>query len=238
MVNNIDELENKIIEFTNNEKKKIELSVMNKIAEDDSKGISQMIGRRYGFIWEEIVKIIFNHSDNIQLGDKIYYKDYVEKWINYNSANFKNECCKTNSKDLLWKYINESTGTESQDLCDFTLEYNGKRIAIDTKYRFNSNDSNTVREISNSAIYLKEMGFIPIMLIRRNREESQQAPLKRFEKNGWQIIDGANAINFIKELTEFDLKNTIINELDIWDYLSNYHNELIKLRFGEREWIY
>lgn len=238
MITNMKDLENELIEFTNNEKKKIELSVMTRITEDDSKGISQMIGRRYGYIWEEVVKIIFKHTDKIKLQEKIYYKDYVEKWISDNCISFKNECCKKNSKELLLKYINESTGTEMQDLCDFVIEYNGKKLAIDTKYRFNSNDSNTVREISNSAIYLKEMGFIPIMLIRRNKEESQQSPLRRFEKNGWQIIDGVNAINFIKELTDFDITNVIIKELNIWDYLSNYHDELIRLRFGEREWIY
>ena len=125
-----------------------------------------------------------------------------------------------------------------QDLCDLTIEFEDKIYAIDTKYRFNSNDSNTVREIANSAIHLKQMGYIPIMLIRKNREFSHKAPINRFEKNGWKIIDGANAIEFIKSITDFNLSEFIQNDLNIWDFLKPYQDDLIRLRYGEKEWIY
>ena len=65
--------------FISSEKEKISNSVCSKIKEDDQKGLSQVIGRRYGFIWEEIVKIIFKHDNEVILKGKVFYKDFVEK---------------------------------------------------------------------------------------------------------------------------------------------------------------
>ena len=238
MITNKEKMLNELKDFISSEKVKISNSICSKIKKDDQKGLSQVIGRRYGFIWEEIVKIIFKYDDKVVLRGKVFYRDFVEKWVEKNCQEFENECCRANSKRLLLKYISETTATDMQDLCDLTIEFKDKIYAIDTKYRFNSNDSNTVREIANSAIHLKEIGYIPIMLIRKSRECKFNIRVNRFERNGWKIIDDANAIEFIKSITDFDLSEFIKNELNIWEFLKPYQDDLIRLRYGEKDWIY
>lgn len=238
MINDLNKLEQELNLFIEPEKNKIKESIENKIRINDQKGISQMIGRRYGFIWENIVRITLANDDRIKLKDKVFYKDFVKKWIEENTANLEKECCKLNSEKILMQFLEENTGTSTQDLCDFTFQYNNKIYAVDTKYKFNSNDSNTVREIANSAIHLQNMGYIPVLLLRTNRAESQQGPILRFERNGWNIIDDNKAIDFIEEITGYNLNDWINENMKIWEYLSEYQEELEKLRFGEDEWIY
>lgn len=238
MIKNKGKVEEELKKFIDGEKEKINESVQGYVASDNSKGISQMIGRRFGYIWEQITIIVLKNDEDLILKGRIYYNDFVKFWIERNSIDFERECCKENSKKLLIKFLNENTGTATQDLCDYSFVYNSKLYAVDTKYKFNSNDSNTVREIANSAIHLTEMGYVPILLLRTNRAESQLSPIKRFEKSGWNIIDGKNATDLIKNITGFDLEKWIENNLKIWDYLEPYHSMLEKLRFGEENWIY
>lgn len=236
MITNKDKLNNELLEFLNVEKNKIKTSVREYILSDNHSGIAQMIGRRYGYIWEKVVSIILKNTDTINLEAKIFYQDFVKFWINSNKFFLQNECCQENAEKILLKFLNENTGTSSQDLCDFTFCNLDKNYAIDTKFKFNSNDSNTVREISNSAIHLKEMGYIPILLMRRNSIESQQSPIKRFKKSGWNVISGIEASEFIYSLTGFDIENWIKCNMNIWDCLSEYHEQLNLLRYGESAW--
>ena len=234
MIKDLKKLEQELSLFIEPEKNKIKESIENKISINDQKGISQMIGRRYGFIWENIVYITLANDDSINLQGKVYYKDFVKKWIQENTANLEKECCKVNSEKILLQFLEENTGTSTQDLCDFTFQYKDKMYAVDTKYKFNSNDSNTVREIANSAIHLKNMEYIPVLLLRTNRAESQQGPISRFERNGWNIVDDNKAINFIEEITGYNLNKWIDKNIRIWEYLSKYQDDLEKLRFRKR----
>jgi len=238
MIKDVKKLEQELNLFIEQEKNKIRESIKNKINKNDSKGISQMIGRRYGFIWEKIVCITLANDNNILLKGKVYYNDFVKKWIEENTDDLQKECCKLNSGKILLQFLEENTGNSTQDLCDFTFEYDDKIYAVDTKYKFNSNDSNTVREIANSARHLKNMGYIPILLLRTNRIKSQQGPILRFETNGWNIIDDNKAISFIEKITGYNLNNWIVKNLKIWEYLSEYQEDLEKLRFGKEEWKY
>ena len=197
-----------------------------------------MIGRRYGYIWENIVYIVLKNDANSNLKGKVYYSDFVKKWILENASVLDKECCRKNSEKILFKFLEENTGTKTQDLCDFTLQYNDITYAIDTKYKFNSNDSNTVREIANSAIHLKNMGYIPVMLLRTNKRESQSSPISRFERSGWLIVDDSKSISFIQEITGYDIEAWIDRNLNIWEYLKEYQEDLQKLRFGKEEWGY
>ena len=231
-----EKLENELKEFINNEKIKIDVSIHIYIKENNQRGLSQMIGRRYGYIWENITSIILKNDSEINLTGNIYYNEYLNFWINEHSIHINKECCRESSQKLLLKFLEETTGTSTQDLCDYSFEYNNIKYAIDTKYRFNSNDSKTVREIANSANHLKEMGYIPILLMKRNKIESQQAPIRKFEKEGWTILDEKKAFSFLYEITKYNLEEWIKENLNIWDYLKDYHNELEKLRYGKNEW--
>lgn len=236
MITNINKLNDELLEFLNIEKNKIKTSVEEYILNDNHSGIAQMIGRRYGYIWEKVVSIILENTDTINLETKIFYQDFVKFWINSNKIFLQNDCCQENAEKMLLKFLDENTGTSTQDLCDFTFCNLDKNYAIDTKFKFNSNDSNTVREIANSAIHLKEMGYIPILLMRRNSIESQQSPIKRFKKSGWNVISGKEASEFIYNLTGFDIENWIKHNMNIWDYLAEFHESLNLLRYGESAW--
>ncbi|GEM_PF-4670100 len=214
---------------------KLIISVEEYVADNNSRGVSQMIGRRYGNFWERLVKCTYEHSDDVELGDKVFYKDYVEKWVEDNTQDM-DETSKEASKNLIMKFLEENTGNATQDLCDFTFEYDGKKYAVDTKVRFVSNDSNTVREIANSAHHLKYMGYTPVLLFRKPREDSLPTPIRRFEKEGWTIMCSDNSAEFIVESTGLDLDDWIQHNVDIWNRLTKYHEGLKKLRFDEPEW--
>lgn len=236
MVNKKSELEESLKYILDSEVKKIKSSVEGYVKENKSKGISQMIGRRYGHIWQIMTIATFKYSDKFKLKDRVLYKDYVNKWVDNYTDNINNKCCIENSKKIINKFLEKNTGTDQQDLCDFTLIDNKTKYGIDTKFRFISNDSNTVREIAASAEHLKFMGYEPVLLFRKNREDSLNVPLKRFENAGWKLLCGNDAMEFIKENSGFDLGKWIDENIDIWSELNEHHDELINLRFGEENW--
>lgn len=236
MIIDKEKLEKELKDFINDEKIKIDVSLHKYIDENNQRGLSQMIGRRYGYIWENLTSILLKNDDKINLTGNIYYNEYLNFWINENSIHINKECCKESSQKLLLKFLEETTGTSTQDLCDYSFEYDEVKYAIDTKYRFNSNDSKTVREIANSAKHLKEMGYMPILLMKRKKSESQQSPIKKFEKEGWIILDNKKAFSFLYEITKYDLEKWIKENLNIWDYLEDYYDDLEKLRYGKSEW--
>ncbi len=236
MIKNKEELEKKLEDFIKDEKIKINTSIHKYVKENNQKGLSQMIGRRYGYIWEKMTSIMLENDTNINLSGKIYYNEYLRYWIKEQSLHIDKECCRKSSEELLVKFLEETTGTPTQDLCDYSFEYNNLKYAVDTKYRFNSNDSKTVREIANSAKHLKQMGYTPILLMKRNKIESQKSPIRKFEKEGWTILDDKKAFSFLYEITAYNLELWIRENLDIWDYLQDYHNDLEKLRYGKNEW--
>lgn len=214
---------------------KLLISVDEYVADNNSRGVSQMIGRRFGNFWERLVKCTYECSDSVELGEKVFFNDYVEKWVEDNTQNMDEQSRKA-STDLIMKFLEENTGTASQDLCDFTFEHNGKKYAVDTKVRFVSNDSNTVREIANSAHHLRYMGYIPVLLFRKPREDSLPTPIKRFEKEGWVILCSDDSGEFIVESTGLNLDDWIQHNVNIWKRLNKYHEGLRKLRFDEPEW--
>lgn len=219
------------------EMKKLEISVERYAAKNESKGVTQMKGRRFGDMWERLVKSAFECSKKSIIGGKVYYQDYVDKWVDEHAKKIEKECCKKNAKQLLLKFIEETSGTSNQDMCDFTFSNNGIKFAVDTKYRFHSNDAKTVREIANSANHLKYMGYKPVLLIRTPRTDSIKSAIKRFESAGWQIMCEKDAEKFIITYAGDELNNWIRKKVNVWERLGKYHGDLRILRFGEEnEW--
>lgn len=222
----------------NDEVNKLLISVERYVSQNNSKGVSQMKGRRFGDMWERLIKSAFDASKESTIGEKVFYKDYVDKWIDEHTGGIENECCKDSSKELLAKFIEETSGTSNQDMCDFTFTHNGVKYAVDTKYRFHSNDAKTVREIANSAYHLTYMGYKPILLFRTPRVESIETAVNRFENAGWAIKCDKDAEEFIAEFAGDDLNTWIKNNVDVWERLKKYHEGLKSLRFGEDEWSF
>lgn len=219
------------------EMQKLVISVDGYVSQNKSKGVSQMKGRRFGDMWERLIKSAFETSSSSVIGEKVYYQNYVDKWIEDNAGEIESECCKDNAKKLLLKFIEETSGTANQDMCDFTFEHNGVHYAVDTKYRFHSNDAKTVREIANSAYHLRYMGYEPVLLMRTKREDSIDTAINRFENAGWSIKCAGDASSFISDFAGDELNIWLENTVDVWGRLKKYHDGLKQLRFGdEEEW--
>ena len=214
---------------------KLVASIERYVSENESKGVSQMKGRRFGDMWERLIKSAFEDTETSEIGEKVYYKDYIDKWIEDNAGEIEEDCCKESAKRLLMRFVEETSGTSNQDMCDFTFEHNGIRYAVDTKYRFHSNDAKTVREITNSAYHLRYMGYNPVLLMRTKREDSIDTAINRFEKAGWSIKCDKDAVSFITEFAGDELNVWIENNVDVWGRLKAYHAGLKRLRFGEEE---
>lgn len=214
---------------------KLVISVDGYVSQNNSKGVTQMKGRRFGDMWERLIKSAFETTESSDIGDRVYYQDYVDKWIDDNAKEIENDCCRESAKKLLMKFIEETTGTSNQDMCDFTFKHNGVKYAVDTKYRFHSNDAKTVREIANSAYHLKYMGYEPVLLMRTKREDSIATAINRFETAGWSIKCDTEASNFISDFAGDELNKWLDKNVDVWQRLKKYHDGLRQLRFGDAE---
>jgi len=230
----INKLKEGLKELYESEKTKIVSSVKNSIEQNDPRGLEQSIGRRNGFFWESMVKLAFNGLKKDQTQGMIMFTEFVDLFVNnYIDDNNLDENCSKHVRKIVKKFF-EVSGTEKQDLCDFVfIQDEDKKYAIDTKWRFISNDSKTVRQIAFSAVQLKALGFTPLLLIKRPRRESLKSPIDRFEKSGWLIKSDDTALSFVKEKTGFDLKLWIDQNIDIWRDLSKYHPDLIRFNKSE-----
>jgi hypothetical protein len=207
---------------------KMKESVKRVIELENPNGLEQSIGRRNGFLWESIVKTTFGNLKPNQTKGIVLFSEFVKMFVDdYIEINNLDENCSMYVRDIVQKFF-EISGTDKQDLCDFVFVKNdSEKYAIDTKWRFISNDAKTVRQIAFSAIQLKKLGFIPILLVKRPAKESLESPLKRFSKSGWLVYHDEDSLNFVKQMTDFDLKKYIEENVNKWDSLSEYHTELI-----------
>lgn len=183
------------------------------------------------------------HSTNITVKDKVYYNDFVDKWKKDYVETLNKNCCKRNCCNIIDDFVSFGISTDRRDLYDYTLieTINGKEVkyAIEVKYSYNSGDSNTNREIVNSAIYLEYLGYKPIMLIRS--ENNLEKIIKGFENSGWDVRISKDAFDFIKQKAKFNedsfcLEGWIEENIDIWDVVKDYENELEKINHTKEKW--
>lgn len=215
---------------------KIKTSVSGYIKKKSTKGISQMIGRRYGYMWESMAVLVFELTQKEKFGGCVMFQEYIDAYsAHFVKLNNLNDCCMEATLKLSDE-IYEKTGTKKQDLCDLTYKKGNIEYGIDAKFRFRSNDSKTVRQIAFSAEQLKFLGYEPMLLFRKDRKESLKSPINRFEKAGWKIVCGQDSLDFIKTNTGFDLGGWIEANINIWDELQNYQEDLKRLRIDEENW--
>jgi len=80
--------------------------------------------------------------------------------------------------------------------------------AIDTKYRIGSGDSGTLKKFKKYGELLTKQGYRPLLLILR--EDNLPAAITACRAGGWKIVVGEESFNYIKERTNFDLKDYFI----------------------------
>lgn len=77
--------------------------------------------------------------------------------------------------------------------------------AIDTKYRIGSGDSGTLKKFKSYGKLLKDRGYRPVLLIVR--EDNLSSAIKACVTGGWTILQSHATFDYLKERTEFDLKD-------------------------------
>ena len=101
----------------------------------------------------------------------------------------------------------------SDEPCDFRL---GKD-AIDTKYRVGSGDLGTLKKFRSYGKLLIEQGYRPILLFVR--EDNLQAAITACKRGQWEIYQGDESFEYIKDKTGFDLKQWLLDIKESGDYL-------------------
>ena len=89
-----------------------------------------------------------------------------------------------------------------------------ENYAIDTKYRIGSGDSGTLKKFKAYSPILKEMGYIPVLLILR--DDNLQAAITACTVGGWKILTGDESLKFLSILTNYDFENFIRSKRDLF----------------------
>lgn len=111
------------------------------------------------------------------------------------------EICKSIRKDFV-----PAMRIGSDEPCDLIVG----NYAIDTKYRIGSGDSGTLKKFKAYGPQLKQQGFHPLLLILR--EDNLPAAINACRVGGWEIKSGEAALNFIHDLTQFDIKAFLLSQ--------------------------
>jgi hypothetical protein len=82
--------------------------------------------------------------------------------------------------------------------------------AIDTKYRIGSGDSGTLKKFKLYGSNLIKMEYEPILLILR--EDNLPAAITAFQSGNWRIYRGDASFEFLKDLSNFDLRDFLIKK--------------------------
>jgi hypothetical protein len=80
--------------------------------------------------------------------------------------------------------------------------------AIDTKYRIGSGDSGTLKKFKQYGRLLKDQGYNPVILILRN--DNLLSAINACKVGGWQLYIGEDCLTYIKEKTNFDMRNFLL----------------------------
>lgn len=81
--------------------------------------------------------------------------------------------------------------------------------AIDTKYRFGSGDSGTIKKLKQYGALLIKLGYQPVCLLAR--EDNLPGSIAAIQSAGWLILSGNESFDFIKEQTGYDLKQYLVS---------------------------
>jgi hypothetical protein len=227
-------LEKKIFQIYEKQKEKMNDSILERINKGKTNGMPQMIGRRYGHFFQEIVQTSFELTcKNVKIsGIEFELKSIILDLISIHLKSAKITNVQNILKlldDDIAPYIDMKIG-----LGDLQFSTSENHMIIELKWRVHWNDSKTVKEHTMAGRRIKSQGSIPIMLVRRPKNENYSS-LDRFEKNGWIVLTGDDCGNYILKHTGFDLFDWIKNNVNFWNDL-NQHQEFFKnLQLSEKD---
>jgi hypothetical protein len=92
---------------------------------------------------------------------------------------------------------------------DSPYDFIYENMAIDTKYRIGSGDSGTLKKFKKYAEDLKNLGYIPVILLFR--DDSLPAAITACTTGGWTLFTAKECFEFIIRETGFDLKKFLID---------------------------
>lgn len=87
---------------------------------------------------------------------------------------------------------------------DFYVGYD----AVDTKYRIGSGDSGTLKKFTAYGKMMKKQGYNPVILLLRT--DNLPAALSKIDAGGWTRLESDAAFDYIREKTNFELKEWLI----------------------------
>jgi len=216
-----EDLEKRLALLYQGESEKLLSSVKEYCKQGSSAGITQTIGRRFGYFWEEMVKDIFefrfkkSNKEGLQIDISSLVLETVGSTIAKNSALAKRDIQQI--MDKMEENLKDILETGVLGVADFIYETeDNKKRALEIKWRVRWNDSKTVKSHCFAFHRLKDRGFEPIMLIRRPKKESFIETVERFEREGWLVLTGKEAMDFIFKETEIDLEKWIRANVDFW----------------------
>jgi hypothetical protein len=224
-------LEEKIVRLYRDESKKLFSSIRERCEKGVSAGLSQAIGRRFGYFWEEMVKHVFEYKfeecdrNGLAIDISALILETIEDIIAKDSGLEKEKAKEITNK--IRDNLNDILETGVLKIADLTYKNQaGKEVALEIKWRVRWNDAKTVKAHALAAHRLKNRGFQPIMLIKRPKEESFDFNIDRFEREGWKVLTGKETMDFICEETMFDLNKWIEKKVDFWREVSPYQERL------------
>lgn len=229
-----EQLENSLNQLLQQEEEKLSESIQKKEENNEQKGITQIIGRRMGYFWEEFCHTLINNSYTDTENDEFILKlntiiEIIEQEIGdlseSNEQDLREALEALNSLDIV---------KEGEELADIEFK-DDKNYAIQFKWSFRSNDAKTVRQLANSAEILKKLDYKPIMLIKRPREENLESPIRRFEKAGWDVKCGEDAVEFLEDKTKFSVKDWVEGKVDFWELLEENREYLNSVGWSKEE---
>lgn len=88
----------------------------------------------------------------------------------------------------------------ADEVCDLIVGND----AIDTKYRIGSGDSGTLKKFKSYGKELKSRRLNPVMAIVRT--DNLAAAIQAGRAGGWQILQGQETFDYIRQLTGVDLQ--------------------------------
>lgn len=159
--------------------------------------MSISIGRRLGEIYDKIPRFVVQARFGLtadEVGPKIHDELNLDIGIPYSSRRLSEE----DRKHIITcanKYLGVDTSQRSG-------------LGIEIRYNFNPNDSARLRKDDSMARYLLEDGMVPVYVIFSSISPRDEA-IQRLTRTGWTFLVGDKAVNFMRELTDMDLRTIL-----------------------------
>jgi hypothetical protein len=152
--------------------------------------------KKLGDLFEDLFHIILSHKLSVPMKDlKFSIKIKTQKRITDGIIRFKNYPIKLKNK-----------------LLRLITKQSAKGIVFEIRSCYQIGDSKRIQADENMAVALKHLNYEPVMLIFCNT--SLESPVTRLKRN-WNLLQGKDAFNFVKELSGFDLLEFLKNEKEL-----------------------